>query len=217
VSANEVQLDYADTSVQEFNHDLENDLGIVRLRFPSPGLKSIPTVDWFDSTTKKWTLNYGDFSWPSVRKLDLYRLPVGGNAKRRLAPVKERPGQKEFRLRLFDAYGGVCLLTGCTVEEAIDGAHIDPYKGKKFDHPQNGLLLRKDLHCLFDSNLLGIEPTTGVAYFGTAQAQVAYAELHGKCRLSPPHALFSDHAPSPDALQRRWKKFCAAHGNPWKN
>lgn len=149
-----------------------------------------------------------------ARIYDVEQLKAGREPKRRLAPVKERPGQKEFRLRLFDAYGRICLLTGCTVEEAIDGAHIDPYNGKLFDHPQNGLLLRKDLHCLFDSNLIGIEPTTGVAYFGTMQAQVAYTELHEKCRLAPPHALFIDHAPSRDAMKRRWKKFCATHGDP---
>lgn len=99
---------------------------------------------------------------------------------------------------------------------AIDAAHIDPYDGPKYNHPAYGLLLRKDLHCLFDNDLLGFEPTSGLVYFGTESAQVAYAHLHGKRRLTGPQPLFATYAPDAAALRRRWKAFCRAHGDPRK-
>jgi hypothetical protein len=44
------------------------------------------------------------------------------------------------------------------VAAVLEAAHIDPYRGEGNNHPGNGLLLRADIHTLFDLNLLGIEP-----------------------------------------------------------
>ncbi|MBA4188693.1 MAG: hypothetical protein C0467_11900 [Planctomycetaceae bacterium] len=74
--------------------------------------------------------------------------------------VVQRSGQGEFRTRLLTAAEGRCMVTGCTVEAVLEAAHIHPYQGPTTDHPANGLLLRADIHKLFDSNLLGIEPET---------------------------------------------------------
>ena len=49
-------------------------------------------------------------------------------------------------------------MTGCTVFAVLEAAHIKPYQGENDNHPQNGLLLRADIHTLFDLNLLGIQP-----------------------------------------------------------
>lgn len=42
----------------------------------------------------------------------------------------------------------------------MEAAHIRPYRGKKDNHPSNGLLLRADIHTLFDLNLVAIDPET---------------------------------------------------------
>jgi len=42
----------------------------------------------------------------------------------------------------------------------LEAAHIKPYRGKTDSHLENGLLLRADLHTLFDLNLIGVEPDT---------------------------------------------------------
>jgi len=52
------------------------------------------------------------------------------------------------------------MLTECSVTKAIEACHINPYRGPEDNHPENGLLLRKDLHALFDNNLIGIHPDT---------------------------------------------------------
>jgi putative restriction endonuclease len=78
--------------------------------------------------------------------------------ERQIAEVVRRRGQKKFRDALIAAYGGKCVITGCDATEALEAAHISPYQGEHSNHPQNGLLLRADLHSLFDLGLIGINP-----------------------------------------------------------
>ncbi len=53
-----------------------------------------------------------------------------------------------------------CVVTGCTVIAVLEAAHIRPYRRPEDNDVKNGLLLRADIHTLFDLNLLGIEPGT---------------------------------------------------------
>jgi len=54
-----------------------------------------------------------------------------------------------------------CMITGNFYPSfLVDAAHIFPHRGARDDDPQNGLLLRKDLHALFDAHLIGINPKT---------------------------------------------------------
>jgi hypothetical protein len=75
-----------------------------------------------------------------------------------LRSVAEREGQPQFRRRLLEAYGGRCAITSWSTAEALTAAHIVPYKGPAFNHVTNGLLLRADLHLLFDRRLITINP-----------------------------------------------------------
>jgi len=51
-------------------------------------------------------------------------------------------------------------VSGCTLMEIVEAAHIKPHAEQPDDDPANGLLLRADLHTLFDLHLIGIEPDT---------------------------------------------------------
>ena len=64
-----------------------------------------------------------------------------------------RPEQKEMRNRLISMYGA-CQLTGVKALEALEACHIVPVKNGGDDTLSNSLLLRRDLHTLFDSGLL---------------------------------------------------------------
>jgi hypothetical protein len=68
-----------------------------------------------------------------------------------------REGRKEFRDGLVHAYGGRCAISGCTVLDILEAAHIHPYRGPYTDETSNGLLLRADIHTLFDKGLLWID------------------------------------------------------------
>src|SRR5271155_3471993 len=45
-------------------------------------------------------------------------------------------------------------------DRLLEAAHISPYRGLQSNHPQNGLLLRADLHSLFDLGMLAVDPLT---------------------------------------------------------
>ncbi|MFN3458045.1 MAG: HNH endonuclease [Novosphingobium sp.] len=68
-----------------------------------------------------------------------------------------RQGQAAFRRRLLQAYGGKCAITGCEIEDILEAAHISPYKGTQTDDVTNGLLLRADIHTLFDRGLIKVD------------------------------------------------------------
>lgn len=71
--------------------------------------------------------------------------------------VARREGQGTFRLRLQAAYGG-CAITGECTQPVLDAAHIQPYLGPASNHVQNGLLLTKEWHTLFDSGYVTVTP-----------------------------------------------------------
>lgn len=67
-----------------------------------------------------------------------------------LAESRERVGQGTFRSRLITAFNGSCAITGEHTQPVLDAAHIQPYLGPRSNHVQNGLLLCKEFHTLFD-------------------------------------------------------------------
>ena len=75
-----------------------------------------------------------------------------------LAQQVQREGQGTFQARLLRAYGGRCAVTGEHTEIVLDAAHIQPYLGPRSNHLQNGLLLTKELHALFDAGYLSVTP-----------------------------------------------------------
>jgi Predicted restriction endonuclease len=90
-----------------------------------------------------------------------------------------REGQAEFRKRLVAHYGAVCMVTGTAHASVIDAAHILPYNGAATNTLTNGLLLRKDIHALFDAGLLIIGPDLVVSV-GAELEDPFYRSLDGK-------------------------------------
>ncbi len=84
----------------------------------------------------------------------------GGAVERIMRAIKARRGQQRFRDALIDAYEGRCAITGCQVLDVLEAAHITPYLGPETNHVTNGLLLRADLHTLFDTDLIAVDPET---------------------------------------------------------
>lgn len=107
-----------------------------------------------------------------------------------------RRGQAAFRRQLLEAYG-CCAMTGCTVEAALEAAHIVPYQGPGTNHPSNGLLLRADLHTLFDLGALAIDPDTLEILVASQLDGTEYEMLRGQI-LRVAHGTV---LPSSDALR----------------
>jgi putative restriction endonuclease len=69
-----------------------------------------------------------------------------------------RLGQGLFRILVTDFYDRRCAITGERTLPVLDAAHIKPYKMAQQHEVSNGLLLRSDLHRLFDGGYLTIDP-----------------------------------------------------------
>ncbi len=72
--------------------------------------------------------------------------------------VRARLGQGSFRILVTEAYQRRCALTGERTLPALQAAHIKPYVLSGPNHVNNGLLLRADLHLLFDKGYMTITP-----------------------------------------------------------
>lgn len=95
-----------------------------------------------------------DITWAPAPALHV-TLPPGF----RHEVVRVRRGQREFREHLLAAQGSNCAFTGRAPERVLDAGHLYRYAelGTHFAH--GGLMLRRDIHRLFDDGLLAVEPT----------------------------------------------------------
>mgnify|MGYP001032738397 CR=1 FL=1 len=97
---------------------------------------------------------------------------------------KVRKGQNAFRMRLLSAYSNRCAVTGVGAEVCLEAAHIDPYSQDQNHDVSNGILLRADIHALFDANLLSINTDFRIV-ISTRLKEIAgegceYLDLNGK-------------------------------------
>lgn len=80
----------------------------------------------------------------------------GGKGK----PVVYTPrrGHGAFRLMVMDAYERRCAITGEKTLPALEAAHIRPYSEVASHEVTNGILLRSDIHRLFDQGYVTVDP-----------------------------------------------------------
>ncbi len=119
---------------------------------------------------------------------------------RTFASIVRRSGQQQFRERLLKAYNGRCAFSACTVEAVLDAAHIIPYRGPDTDHPTNGILLRTDLHTLFDLRLITVDVTSWQILLAPQLEGSCYCDYRGRSihlpsisRLQPSKEALSQH------------------------
>jgi putative restriction endonuclease len=80
--------------------------------------------------------------------------PVFGDP--RLAPY--RLGQQAFKAIVMDKYHRHCAITGTHIPPVLQAAHIQPVTAGGEHRIDNGLLLRSDVHTMFDRGYLGVDP-----------------------------------------------------------
>lgn len=74
--------------------------------------------------------------------------------------ILSRRGQPAFRARLLAAYDNRCAISGSDVAETLEAAHIAAHATGGSMDVRNGILLRSDLHTLFDLGLIAIDTTS---------------------------------------------------------
>jgi hypothetical protein len=105
--------------------------------------------------------------------------------KKTLAAIVRRQGQGKFRKALLKAYEGRCAITDCDVQDTLEAAHICGYLGTHTNVVTNGLLLRADVHTLFDLGLISVEPESKRLVLASILADSQYAGLSGRVLRLP--------------------------------
>jgi putative restriction endonuclease len=72
--------------------------------------------------------------------------------------VRPRLGQGAFRVLVTDSYRRRCAITGERTLPALDAAHIRPFADGGLHEASNGILMRRDIHSLFDLGYVTVSP-----------------------------------------------------------
>lgn len=127
--------------------------------------------------------------------------PFGGHGRQRV--YLPRLGQGTFRVLVTEAYARRCAFTGERTLPALEAAHIRPFELEKKHRVENGLLMRRDLHALFDRGYLTVTPGLHVEVSRKIREDYEngrdYYAMHGKA-IREPEALIS----APDEASLRW-------------
>ena len=199
------ELDYGGkfTAANE-SEDRGWDIGDLRIMFKNDARNDVARIEWKDRDDDRFYEIDNACSW-KARNSERFDANALDDRKRAIGAAVLRPGQLRFRNSLRSAYGGGCCMTGFDIWEALEAAHIRPYFGPGSDHVQNGLLLRADLHRLFDKNLIGIEPRTmRISLAPEIRENPLYKDLVNREIDLPRHAR---ERPSRQALDLRWAAF----------
>jgi hypothetical protein len=195
-------LDYSVQKKKNLANEMEP--GVMTLEFNDADRVGKPVVYWQDDPEAEMdkanveaieVLPGQPLAYKKVRK----------TGRRRTRDFKDRPGRSAFRAQLRQAYDDRCCITGCGVGAVLDAAHIDQYIDLASDAPSNGLLLRKDVHLLFDLDLLGVEPESRTVHL--SKSLKSYADLETGRPLLEPRRGWELYGPATEALRVRWKDF----------
>jgi HNH endonuclease len=110
----------------------------------------------------------------------------------RVRPVRQRLGQGAFRVLVTDVYQRRCAITGEKALPVLQAAHIRPVTREGLHRVDNGLLLRSDIHTLFDQGYVTVTPDHRVRVSRRLKADFhdgePYYPLAGKTIWLPGHS-----------------------------
>ncbi|MEU1961533.1 HNH endonuclease signature motif containing protein [Nocardia sp. NPDC019304] len=95
-------------------------------------------------------------------------------------PTRVRIGQRQFRAMLLGQFGPKCAFTGELPEAALDACHLYSYAKVGKHHEHGGVLLRRDLHTLFDRGIIAVDGNDVIDVAADHRRYPAYGSLHGQ-------------------------------------
>ncbi len=170
----------------------------------------LPVPDWSPNIVRGKTYDLttepGQTLWREIQLRLRSRVgPVGGEAPapRYGEPILIHPrlGQGSFRVIVTDAYGRRCAVTGEKALPVLIAAHIRPFAEGGEHRVDNGLLLRSDLHILFDRGYITVTPEHRVEVSKRLRADFDNGEEYFAWRGRQINApAIPDHRPKPEFL-----------------
>lgn len=117
--------------------------------------------------------------------------------------IHPRLGQGAFRVLVTDIYKRRCAITQERTLPALEAAHIRPYSEGGHHEARNGLLLRRDIHSLFDAGYVTVTPELRFEVSRSIKEEYEngrhYYALHGQPITAPTNA-----AQRPDTAVLSW-------------
>jgi hypothetical protein len=101
-------------------------------------------------------------------------------------------------------------VTRTAAEAVLEAAHIRPYRGPASNKVTNGILLRADVHTLFDLQLLAVFPATREIVISRRLSDTTYAAYSGIPLGQPTNPLTR---PANSALESSWNRFIDTEGS----
>ncbi len=124
---------------------------------------------------------------------DTVRERDGGSRYGSGQMVYPRIGQGAFRVLVTEAYQRRYAITGEKTLPVLDAAHIKPYGQDGPHRTSNGLLLRKDMHTLFDKGYITVDEDLRIEISKRIKEDYGngreYYALHGKELAIVPSSL----------------------------
>ncbi|WP_028998367.1 HNH endonuclease signature motif containing protein [Azohydromonas australica] len=74
-----------------------------------------------------------------------------------MSSIEARRGSAALRTRLLQAWGGRCAVTDCAVEALLEVAHMTPAAPAAAERLGDAMVLRSDIHTLFDLGLMAFD------------------------------------------------------------
>lgn len=193
-------LDQFRTIIQKYRGDKERNptIGCIALTNPIFFKREdwIPVpADWSNSIVqgKRYSTDtaIGDALWQQVQdRLVRYQTRDLFNAEEPSAQYgnsvlrKVRIGQGAFRISVIDVYTKRCAITGEKTLPVLEAAHIKPFAEAGPNYTSNGLLLRSDMHKLFDDGYITVTTDYRVEVSSRIREEFSngkeYYQYHGK-------------------------------------
>ncbi len=130
-----------------------------------------------------------------LAKDDPYQPQVVAERFGRPTIILPRLGQGSFRVLVTDLYERRCVVTGERTLPVLQAAHIKPYAKNGPHDLTNGLLLRSDLHTLFDKGYVTVTPDLRLAVSQKIKAEFEngrdYYAMDGRSLRAPTRSQFS--------------------------
>lgn len=117
--------------------------------------------------------------------------------------VAPRVGQGTFRAVTMDAYRGSCAVTTEHSRPVLEAAHIVPFAVSQSHDVRNGLLLRADVHKLFDAGYVTVTPDARFIVSPRLEQEFSNGKIY-YARNGDPIQLPEDRRFRPDPELLRW-------------
>ena len=206
-------------SYRDSSNSIENNLNIGcivltdPIFFDEPDWINIPD-NWSRNIVQGKTYNTSDTDdrlyWQQVETLLIKYSDLP------MSDIKEQPplynqyltnvriGQGAFRVLVTDAYSRCCAISGEKTLPVLEAAHIIPYSIAGHNETNNGLLLRADLHKLFDSGYITVTDKYIIETSRKIKEEFEngrdYYKFHGQKLVSLPKSIYD----LPDRDNLRW-------------